>query len=232
MLSTRGSSPSFNYHELLLGYLPGRAKDRSIGLAWPVSSNAQRTVGGRNGAYDARFPDLAFPDDTRASGARIADTHHVHARNSTGNQMLAGPFRAICLCGRRADAEAARSDAEFVGRGIRRARATHQLFDARPIKRSLYDFAMRASRRAAMHRASSGGNQRGILRVSTRENRGGSLRPADPICADRVFRCMPAKFVIFGRPVVGITAVRAQDGYPQRWCMRLTFKHQPRISIG
>lgn len=66
-------------------------------------------VGERNGAYDARFPDFAFPDDTRASRVRIADTHHVHARNSTGNQMLAGPSRAICLCGRRVNAGATRS---------------------------------------------------------------------------------------------------------------------------
>lgn len=134
-------------------------------------------VGERNGAYDARFPDFAFPDDTRASRVRIADTHHVHARNSTGNQMLAGPSRAICLCGRRVNAEATRSDAELLPWLVRRTRATHQLFGARPIKRSLYDSAMWARRSAS----TNDGNQRGILRFHARESRSGLLRPTDSI---------------------------------------------------
>lgn len=134
-------------------------------------------VGERNGAYDARFPDFVFPDDTRASRVRIADTHHVHARNSTGNQMLVGPSRAICLCGRRANAEATRSDAELLPWSVRRTRATHQLFGTRPIKRSLYDSAMwvrRLRRRTTVTNAE--------YCVSTRENRavvhcGGRDRP-------------------------------------------------------
>jgi len=62
-------------------------------------------------------------------------------------------------------------------------RATHRLFGARPIKRSLYDFTMRARRNDS--------NQRGILRFHARESRGGSLRMADAIWTDRSTRFPP-----------------------------------------
>lgn len=121
-------------------------------------------VGERNGAYDARFPDFAFPDDTRASRVRIADTHHVHARNQHG-QSNARRTVSRYLSLRKTSER--RSDAELLPWLVRRTRATHQLFGARPIKRSLYDSAMWARRSAS----TNDGNQRGILRFHARESR-------------------------------------------------------------
>lgn len=86
----------------------------------------------------------------------------TYVRNSVrAIKCSANRFGVICLCGRRADAEAARSDGGVVGRG---QPPTHQLFGARPIKRSLYDSAMRARRR-------TNAATNAEYCVSTRENR-------------------------------------------------------------
>lgn len=94
---------------------------------------------------------------------RIMCTHATQHGQSNARRTVSRYLSLRKTSGRRSGAKRCGVVVPGVGR---RARATHQLFGARPIKRSLYDSAMRARRSRRRTTATNA-----EYCVSTRENR-------------------------------------------------------------